>query len=173
MSVTVRKQLLDLPAQLATKVTVVYYSDARDVLLKRAQRVIDVQTFKSAGCSIAGDFSLAGPSLSGWRQAFWQAPESPLTPVIYKRKFYLKCCSLFLKALIATKSSTSSIFRGVKNYCKFLNLYGRGERIRTSDPLVPNQVLYQAEPLPDAWIANGFRGRCLARSSPSRPTGLV
>jgi hypothetical protein len=26
---------------------------------------------------------------------------------------------------------------------------GRGERIRTSDPLVPNQVLYQAEPLPD------------------------
>ena len=28
-------------------------------------------------------------------------------------------------------------------------LDGRGERIRTSDPLVPNQVLYQAEPLPD------------------------
>ena len=27
--------------------------------------------------------------------------------------------------------------------------YGRGERIRTSDPLVPNQVLYQAEPLPE------------------------
>src|ERR1700739_1162534 len=26
---------------------------------------------------------------------------------------------------------------------------GRGERIRTSDPLVPNQVLYQAEPLPE------------------------
>ena len=29
------------------------------------------------------------------------------------------------------------------------DLDGRGERIRTSDPLVPNQVLYQAEPLPD------------------------
>ena len=30
---------------------------------------------------------------------------------------------------------------------------GRGERIRTSDPLVPNQVLYQAEPLPELeWI---------------------
>jgi homocysteine S-methyltransferase len=28
-------------------------------------------------------------------------------------------------------------------------LNGRGERIRTSDPLVPNQVLYQAEPLPE------------------------
>jgi hypothetical protein len=28
-------------------------------------------------------------------------------------------------------------------------LDGRGERIRTSDPLVPNQVLYQAEPLPE------------------------
>ncbi len=25
----------------------------------------------------------------------------------------------------------------------------RGERIRTSDPLIPNQVLYQAEPRPD------------------------
>jgi hypothetical protein len=29
------------------------------------------------------------------------------------------------------------------------DLDGRGERIRTSDPLVPNQVLYQAEPLPE------------------------
>ena len=26
---------------------------------------------------------------------------------------------------------------------------GRGERIRTSDPLLPKQVLYQAEPRPD------------------------
>src|SRR6185369_5419831 len=26
----------------------------------------------------------------------------------------------------------------------------RGDRIRTCDPLVPNQVLYQAEPLPEA-----------------------
>jgi hypothetical protein len=32
---------------------------------------------------------------------------------------------------------------------KLLKINGRGERIRTSDPLVPNQVLYQAEPLPD------------------------
>jgi hypothetical protein len=34
---------------------------------------------------------------------------------------------------------------------------GRGERIRTSDPSVPNRVLYQTEPRPDrrcaAWIA--------------------
>jgi hypothetical protein len=30
---------------------------------------------------------------------------------------------------------------------------GRGERIRTSDPLVPNQVLYQAEPLPDVLVS--------------------
>ena len=29
-----------------------------------------------------------------------------------------------------------------------LEKIGRGERIRTSDPLVPNQVLYQAEPRP-------------------------
>jgi hypothetical protein len=26
---------------------------------------------------------------------------------------------------------------------------GRGERIRTSDPSVPNRVLYQTEPRPD------------------------
>ena len=31
----------------------------------------------------------------------------------------------------------------------YLEEIGRGERIRTSDPLGPNQVLYQAEPLPD------------------------
>jgi hypothetical protein len=31
----------------------------------------------------------------------------------------------------------------------FLWRFGRGERIRTSDPSVPNRVLYQAEPRPD------------------------
>ncbi len=30
-----------------------------------------------------------------------------------------------------------------------LLIFGRGERIRTSDPSVPNRVLYQAEPRPD------------------------
>jgi hypothetical protein len=34
-----------------------------------------------------------------------------------------------------------------------LAVIGRGERIRTSDPLVPNQVLYQAEPLPEPSFA--------------------
>ena len=29
------------------------------------------------------------------------------------------------------------------------DVFGRGERIRTSDPSVPNRVLYQAEPRPD------------------------
>jgi hypothetical protein len=33
---------------------------------------------------------------------------------------------------------------------------GRGERIRTSDPLVPNQVLYQAEPLPELVFGRTF-----------------
>jgi hypothetical protein len=37
--------------------------------------------------------------------------------------------------------------------------YGRGERIRTSDPLVPNQVLYQAEPLPELAVGTTFTGR--------------
>ena len=53
---------------------------------------------------------------------------------------------------------------------------GRGERIRTSDPLVPNQVLYQAEPLPDrpacfGWDARRHRpgrdGRSLERTAVS------
>jgi hypothetical protein len=38
---------------------------------------------------------------------------------------------------------------------------GREDRIRTCDPLVPSQVLYQAELLPDKWRA--------LRDSNSRP----
>src|SRR5579864_3944415 len=34
---------------------------------------------------------------------------------------------------------------------------GRGERIRTSDPLVPNQVLYQAEPLPEHFRQHAYQ----------------
>ena len=43
--------------------------------------------------------------------------------------------------------------------------HGRGERIRTSDPLVPNQVLYQAEPLPEPMLQKRIAGRCLVRWS--------
>jgi hypothetical protein len=39
-----------------------------------------------------------------------------------------------------------------------LQVDGRGERIRTSDPLVPNQVLYQAEPLPELAVERMFTG---------------
>ena len=35
------------------------------------------------------------------------------------------------------------------NYTPTYLINGREDRIRTCDPLVPNQVLYQAEPLPD------------------------
>src|SRR3954471_631810 len=38
--------------------------------------------------------------------------------------------------------------RADKSAVKAATLIGRGDRIRTCDPLVPNQVLYQAEPLP-------------------------
>ena len=31
---------------------------------------------------------------------------------------------------------------------------GRGERIRTFDPLVPNQMRYQAALRPDCWYSN-------------------
>ncbi len=44
-------------------------------------------------------------------------------------------------AFTATKSTTVGLIEAI----------GRGERIRTSDPLVPNQVLYQAEPLPERY----------------------
>jgi hypothetical protein len=51
---------------------------------------------------------------------------------------------------------------------KVVDLDGRGERIRTSDPLVPNQVLYQAEPLPDllldGCLPNGTPGLFRTRS---------
>jgi hypothetical protein len=43
---------------------------------------------------------------------------------------------------------------------------GRGERIRTSDPLVPNQVLYQAEPLPDTWVTEASSGGAAWRVYP-------
>ena len=38
---------------------------------------------------------------------------------------------------------------------------GRGERIRTSDPLVPNQVRYQTALRPEQWIGEwlAVRGR--------------
>ena len=41
--------------------------------------------------------------------------------------------------------------RNAMNYFKY-NLCHREDRIRTCDPLVPNQVLYQAELLPDIKI---------------------
>ena len=39
--------------------------------------------------------------------------------------------------------------RGLNNIQIFKDNGGREERIRTSDPSVPNAVLYQTEPLPD------------------------
>ena len=33
--------------------------------------------------------------------------------------------------------------------CRFPGIFGRGERIRTSDLSVPNRALYQAEPRPE------------------------
>ena len=35
---------------------------------------------------------------------------------------------------------------------------GRGERIRTFDPLVPNQMRYQAALRPDSWYSNRMSG---------------
>jgi hypothetical protein len=48
-------------------------------------------------------------------------------------------------------------FRQSENRCMSLILNGRGERIRTSDPLVPNQVRYQTALRPDVCCSGGCR----------------
>jgi hypothetical protein len=55
-------------------------------------------------------------------------------------------------ATLKTKTATPRFEVAVGNYEKVTSdeaKNGRGERIRTSDPSVPNRVLYQAEPRPD------------------------
>jgi hypothetical protein len=52
------------------------------------------------------------------------------------------------------------------------DLDGRGERIRTSDPLVPNQVLYQAEPLPERLAGYSHKKTFLVDASFTVRTGL-
>jgi hypothetical protein len=65
-------------------------------------------------------------------------------------------------------------FRDPRKYCKLLKINGRGERIRTSDPLVPNQVLYQAEPLPEHEGKSRTSCRCgLVNIGSQRALGLV
>src|SRR6185503_4141519 len=51
-----------------------------------------------------------------------------------------------IRASYSTNDSTKGFLSEKRNSEVIEN--GRGERIRTSDPLVPNQVLYQAEPRP-------------------------
>ena len=58
------------------------------------------------------------------------------------------------------------IFSDPGKFHKLLILNGRGERIRTSDPLLPKQVLYQAEPLPEHGLRMRIVGRGLARLNP-------
>ena len=52
-----------------------------------------------------------------------------------------------IRTSYSTKNSTKRFLSEAKN-SEVIERIGRGERIRTSDPLVPNQVLYQAEPRP-------------------------
>ena len=49
---------------------------------------------------------------------------------------------------------------------------GRGERIRTSDPIVPNDVRYQAAPLPDSLILNSFFVCLILQNVPTGPSFL-
>ena len=52
-----------------------------------------------------------------------------------------------IRTSYSTNNSTKR-FLGKNDNLEAIEKIGRGERIRTSDPLVPNQVLYQAEPRP-------------------------
>ena len=55
-----------------------------------------------------------------------------------------------------------------------LSVFGRGERIRTSDPSVPNRVLYQAEPRPDTLEKRTPNGtRCVFRGSAPHEHGML
>jgi hypothetical protein len=47
------------------------------------------------------------------------------------------------------ESSALQLFKMAKAGIPAFASECRGERIRTSDPLVPNQVLYRAEPRPE------------------------
>ena len=51
---------------------------------------------------------------------------------------------------------------------------GRGDKIRTCDPLVPNQMRYQAAPLPDMELYNSFAhlGQGQSEHSQQKPAGL-
>ena len=61
----------------------------------------------------------------------------------------------------------------------FMRESGRGERIRTSDPIVPNDVRYQAAPLPVPkvsavfWTSPKFRYTALAVPSTTFTTSLA
>ena len=51
-------------------------------------------------------------------------------------------------------NDTKGKIKRVKNrvYRSFDSLYCRGDRIRTCDPLVPNQMRYRAAPLPELFL---------------------
>src|SRR5215218_816446 len=52
-------------------------------------------------------------------------------------------------ALARVAASLQKEKPGENHRAQIAESIGRGERIRTSDPSVPNRVLYQAEPRPD------------------------
>jgi hypothetical protein len=106
------------------------------------------------------------PSASLGKQLFDTAVDSPgnldtlrvlnsLGPRAFDDEAVQKMCALSRKLRKAPDTPARlacSLFRN-----SFANwAYGRGERIRTSDPLVPNQVLYQAEPLPELAVGRMF-----------------
>ena len=55
-----------------------------------------------------------------------------------------------------------------------MNLVGRGERIRTSDPLLPKQMRYRAAPRPDLELSTSFLAtRGVTNHDPSAVLGTA
>lgn len=75
---------------------------------------------------------------------------------VTKKHFYVLMRVVNRKTIINYKTQKISNLNKTKGTTKncsyeqpYIVLTGREDRIRTCDPLVPNQMLYQAEPLPD------------------------
>jgi hypothetical protein len=79
--------------------------------------------------------------------------EPPTSRLSGVRSNQLSYGPIFLERVMGIEPTRPAWKAGVLplNYTRIND--GREDRIRTCDPLVPNQVLYQAEPLPEIWRA--------------------
>ena len=72
----------------------------------------------------------------------------------------MSAINLTLGAFITTRLRSDVQHIVSARYAPIMLSNGRGRMIRTPDPLVPNQVLYQAELCPDAILACTTQAPC-------------